>query len=1094
MHLFTQLCVFSKKNILFAGLLGIQYQYVLAKTAQTGDAPYIASPVTLIIKNPDLHQAFSQLNGQAGYSYVYDNGRAKNIKLKDLNYKKVALSRVLKSLQNEVPFSLTVDGASIMVRIEDVKPAVRVKNGIVSGKIVDEKGEPLPGATVKVIETGLGTQTNVDGQYTLSMLPGIYTIEITYISFQTQRVSGVRVTEGQLTPLNVSLKAAAGSLQEVLVTASYQRASIEGLYAKQKNNAAMSDGITAEQISRTPDNNTAQVLKRVSGLQVSQNKYVVVRGLSDRYNNVLLNDNQLPSSEPNRRDFAFDMVPSALVDNIVVNKTATPDLPGEFTGGLVQITTKDIPEEDFINVTIGQGFNSQATGKDFIGGYRGSANYLGFTNKYQKQPEGMSFGEYNVLANKIAGNQASAAEKSAAANFLGSFPDNWKMQRYKAQPIQNYAFSMGKTIPLKDDRIGFVAALTYRNEQTADVDDQYYPTVLDYKGTDYDFTTLLGGSANIGYTSGTNKWVIKNTYNRRFTDKLFRFSGIDFMSSNARMNGYTAQTLLNELFQSSLHGEHALGKRVVKLDYNFGISTINRDQPNNRIMSMRGLPVTSPGPDNYFEYNFNDFQPEYGSVFYTKLNETRFTYQANVQVPFKWLKRNQSFKIGYQGNYRKADYHADLYRIKNVPGADNQFNGLAYDRVYNNQNLIVQKLFFVPFIGNGKQSENGSASGYNGNQHLNAYYAMVDVAPVKHLRITGGIRLEQNTQRVNTNTLGAVTDPNEVRPIVDSLITLKKNDWLPSVNVIYALTPKMNIRSAFYKTVARPDLRELSFFEYFDIGTFRNITGNGLKSTDIRNFDLRYEFFPSPDELISVSGFYKEFKNPIELTFENTSSKPQLIYRNLAAAKDIGFEVDLRKSLGLVNPETAFWKKLYLSGSFTWVHATVELDRAAAVDGDGNPISTKRNRPLYGQSPYIINGGISYTGKYIGVNATYNRYGKRIVTSTISTAEDEYENPRDVVDLQFSYRFLKQQRAELRLNISDLLNQQLITYKNQYGPGNATYPERTPSVKPYPGDGTAEYPAEQLDPKGTAYNAPYDVVTFRRKNGTNYVLNFIYRF
>jgi len=1050
-----------------------------------------AQLITINKSNVAIPAVLQEIRKQSGYDFFYNTGLFKNAKPVTISLHNVAIEKALTKCFEGQPYTFTIKDQIVVV-----KPTLQ-KPGKISGKILDDKGETLPGASIKIIEAGAGAQASVDGSYTISLKPGIYTLEVSYLSFQTQRITGIEVSEGKNTLLDIAMKPGASGLKEVIVTASYKRASVAGLYARQKNNAGMSDGITAEQISRTPDNNTAQVLRRVSGLQVSQNKYVVVRGLSDRYNSVLLNGNQMPSTEPNRRDFAFDMIPSSLVDNIVVNKTATPDLPGEFTGGLVQVTTKDIPDENFVTLSAGSGVNSRSTGENFIGGQRSSSNYLGFANDDQKKPEGMTFRQYNVLASKILNGKgdeaATAVEKQQSAQFLGRFPDNWAMRKYTARPIQNYALSFGRSLPVNNSRLGIIAALTYRNEQTADQDDQYSPTVSDYKGTDYVFTTLLGGSLNLGYTFGKNKITLKNTYNRRFTDKLYQYSGIDIINSEIPISNYAAQTLINELFQTSLSGEHVLGSTGIKLDYNGAISTLERDQPNSRIMYRRGPSNDSGFPDNYYEYNFNDYQVDMGSVFYSHLAEKRYAYQANVMVPFKFFGLNQSFKTGYQGSYRKADYGADSYRIRNMPGADNGFGGLAYTDVYNNRNFADQQLFLVPFIGGGESLKNGSATGYDGAQNLDAFYGMLDVKPTKNLRLIGGFRMEKNSQRVFTNTQGKASGPNEVAPIVDSLISVKKTDWLPSVNAIYALTPKMNIRAAYYQTVARPDLRELSFFSYFDFDVFRTISGSNLKPTQIKNYDLRYEFYPSPDEIISVSGFYKKFTNPIELSIVPTSAQPLLIYKNLASAKDRGLEIDFRKSLRFVSGASDFFKNLYLSGSFTWVDASVDLGAGSAVDESGKPVESKRDRPLYGQSPYIINGGINYTGKHFGFNAVYNRYGKRIVYATAYTSTDEYENPRDVIDLQLNYKFLKQQRAELRFNISDLLNQTLLIYQNLYGP-NAAYPERTASVKPYPGDGDVAYPANQLDPKGTAYNAAYDVVTFKRKNGTNYTLNFIYRF
>ncbi|TCC96570.1 TonB-dependent receptor [Pedobacter hiemivivus] len=954
------------------------------------------------------------------------------------------------------------------------------KPGKISGKIVDDKGEPLPGASIKIVELNKRIQSNVDGSYQVSVPSGNYTLEVSYMSFQTKRIADVLVKEDLLTKLDIVLNPATNALSEVVVRSSYRKESINGLYARQKNNAALSDGITAEQISRSPDNNTAQVLRRVSGLQISQNKYVVIRGLSDRYNNLLLNGAPMPSSEPNRRDFAFDMVPSALVDNIVVNKTATPDLTGEFTGGLVQITTKDIPEENFTQFSVGSGYNTRATGKDFTSLGRSKNAYLGFADGKYDKPKGMTFQQYNQIVSQVEDRQNVDQRKQAAA-FLGTLPDNWAMRKYTAMPMQNYQLSLGRAIPIKENQLGIIAALTYRNEQEADQNDRYETYTLDYKGTDYTFSTTLGGSLNLAYRFGKNKITLKNTYNRKFSDLLYQFEGHDINNSSIVSN-YSNVTVINQLFQSVLSGEHTLGKRGIKLDWQGSLADLSRDQPYTKIMDRRRGDIGSFEPE-YYSYSFSDRQASLGSLYYSDLKEKSYSWATNAQLPFKLLGLMQSFKAGYQGKYRTADFGADIYRIRSLAPATSSpidYSGYAYYDVYNPVNFASGDLYLYPISGSGKDvSTSGSGQGYKGFQRLNAFYGMFDLKFTKQLRLIAGMRAERNDQNISG------LNPTNGK---EELVSLKKTDWLPSANLIYSLTDQMNVRLAAYKTVARPDLRELSSFEYFDPIIMRNISGNNLKSTTVENLDLRYEFYPAPGEIISVSGFYKKFKDPIELQLFQTSGRPEYRYVNLEGARDIGIELDLRKSLNFIMPESGLLKNIYVSGSLTWLKATVDL--APTQDSTG---VYKRDRPLYGQSPYIINGGISYTGKHFGINALYNRYGKRIVYAATAQSYDEYERPCDIVDLQFSYKFLKQQRAEVKFNISDLLNQQLLIYQNRYAPGHPVYKEGDPSVQDAPGVGY-KLADGQPDPEGLNYNAGYDVVTARRRNGTNFSLSFSYKF
>ncbi|MEO3407841.1 TonB-dependent receptor [Mucilaginibacter sp. CAU 1740] len=1068
--------------------------YAVTKANAQANVSQLRNPVSLTIAAANLDDVLVQLKKQSTYDFFYDKEAAKKVKVNNLKFSNAPMGNVLTDLKKNLSLEYDLEGKEISVRIEKrpiQTPSKQQKDGKITGKVLDDKGETLPGATIKLVEANKAIQSAPDGSYLFVIAPGTYTIEITYISFQSQRISAILVNADKSTLLDIAMKPAQNALSEVVIKSDYKKASVEGLYARQKNNASMSDGITAEQISRTPDNNTAQVLTRVSGLQVSQNRFVVVRGMSDRYNNVMLNGSPLPSSEPNRRDFAFDVIPSSLVDNIVVNKTATPDLTGEFTGGLVQITTKDIPDENYVQLTIGGGYNSRATGKDFISGYRGTANYFGFANDYQRKPTGMSLGEYDNLALLIAGNTATANQKAQGAKFLSTLPDNWALRKYTAQPIQSYQFTAAHSFPFKDNStLGIVAALTYRNEQLNNQHDVNQLGTRDYKGTDYIFNTLWGGSINLGYASGKNKFTLKNTYNRRFNDKYFTFSGNNEENS-VYANAYSNQTVINQLFQTNFTGEHTLGKRGIKADYGFALATVNRDQPFTRLMyQYRTKNIQNT---DYYFYNFNDGGFSNGNIFYSNLAEKRYTWQGNLSFPFRFNQLNHTVKLGYQGSYRRADFGADFYRIKNTDGFfDNRYDGLAYYDVYNSSQFANGSLFLFPTVAQGNGiTRNDAGTGYKGRQNLNSFYGMVDVKPVKDLRLIAGVRYERNQQNVFTTTRGKAL-PGGVYPLVDSLIQSKNNDWLPSVNAIYALNPKMNIRAAYYKTIARPDFRELSFFSYFDYDLFASVSGGNLKRTTVQNYDLRYEFYPSPGEILSISGFHKKFTNPIEVVVSTSASRYQY-YVNLQSAKNTGFEIDARKSLNFISP-SSFLKDIYLSGNFTYIDASVDLGNAFTKDPDGKLVSAKRNRPLIGQSPYIINAGILYTGKHFGFNTTYNRFGRRIVFASPDRSEDLYENGRDVIDLQLSYKFMKDNKAEFRLNVSNLLNSQMFYYRNHYKSANPDNTQLIPSVQPYPGASEEPLPAEQIDPKGTKYNAKYDTKIYTWQYGTTSTLNFIYRF
>jgi len=290
------------------------------------------------------------------------------------------------------------------------------QTGKISGVVSDKKtGETLIGVTVKIKGTTKGVSTDVDGKYTLqAMANGKHTLEFSYVGYQTKEVSDVEVKAPSVTSLNIVLSEAGGqNLQEVVVKASFKQESVNSLYAQQKNSALISDGISSDQIKKSPDKNTSDVLKRISGATIQDNKFVVVRGLSDRYNTATLDGSTLPSTEANRKAFSFDIVPSNLVDKITISKTATPDLPADFAGGAVQISTKDIPDQNFLSLGVGYGYNSQSTFKDFLGTKKNALAYLGYEDGSKQLAE-------NFPSREAIANGTLSSAKNIAA--LKSFP------------------------------------------------------------------------------------------------------------------------------------------------------------------------------------------------------------------------------------------------------------------------------------------------------------------------------------------------------------------------------------------------------------------------------------------------------------------------------------------------------------------------------------------------------------------------------------------------------------------------------------------------------------------------------------------------
>ncbi len=1073
--------LFGQHLVLAAQSYKLLQQQVTVKTART-----------------TMAEVIKRLQAQTSLSYVYDPHYLEQCRVPAMDYTAAKLGAVLEYLDRHAAVDIEYDNNTVAIRKGHVEPEMKKENeGSIAGRVINNRNEPLPGVTI-IIEGGSGTTTGVDGNYSMQLPPGKYTLVFRYVSFSTRKVTDIEVKPRQATRLNVLMTASPSSLKEVVVTASYQRASVEGLYALQKNNAAVSDGISAEQIRATPDNNAAQVLKRVNGLTVQDDKFVTVRGLSERYNNVIMNGASLPSTEPNRRNFSFDVIPSALIDNIVVNKTATPDMPSEFAGGLVQVNTRNIPDRNFLSLTVGTGINTNSTGRDLYSTKRGGRDYLGFDDGTRRW--------WNHSWNADEFRQAVVSgDKTKRSELERRIPNNWGLYKYAYSPVQNYQLAGGRKFALKDgvSSFGVTLAGTYRHEEGVTDEVRSYPTYYNYNNSKtYNFASSLGAVMNIGFQTKGHRVAFKNLYNRRFSNETNVYEGMDWSSVVSPLRHYINVTLINSLWQHRLEGEHLLGKRI-KFEWSADHITLRREQPDTR--SSRGRTtgtamgdVKESAQGQYRNYFLNDalgYMTEGINVFNAMLTEKRQNVTAGVTVPFTLAGTAQSLKAGYAGVFRDVDYKSQNYRLLMDPGTQYRpgyKDTLAFGKAdYELHTPALLQPGLLQYLPTGSGTGGFRGDDYKGKQQIHAAYLMADLKFLQHFRLIGGVRMEQSNMDVH----GVAYNPLNGLP-VDSLVKYRKTDWLPSANLVYALNDKMSIRLAYSKTLARAEFRERAPYIYYEFKERAEYFGAvGLKDASINNYDLRYEFYPGPGEVMSVSAFYKQFKDPVEIVGAwSATMDPRLFYFNLKSSTNVGFEVDLRKSLGFMNPASKWLRQVYVSANGSWMKAKVKynsndlLRAASGITGQGNLEKTaadSRDRPLQGLSPYVINAGIGYFGDIFGANVVYNRYGERIVTAGFQPWEDLYENPRDVIDLQLSANLLRR-RMQVRFNISDLLQQDGILYMNRLV---------TKLKDPQPGDDENILgPASDNDPKGNRLNKGMDYVRQRWFKGRNLSLNVTYTF
>ncbi|WP_324757597.1 TonB-dependent receptor [Sphingobacterium thalpophilum] len=936
----------------------------------------------------------------------------------------------------------------------ETKPAPKTEpkqqqNGRISGKVVDDRGEPLPGASVKIVQTNQAVQSSVDGTYNFSLTPGSYTIEVSFLSFQTKRITQVEVKAGQTTSLNIVLNPATNELSQVVVTGNFKKESVAGLYAEQKNRASMSDGISAEQIARTPDNNVGTVLKRVSGINTIDNKYVVVRGMAERYNQSMVDGISVPSTDLNRRNFSFDVVPAELVSNVVVNKTATPDQSSEFSGGQVIVNTLAIPQSNFTSISLGTGFNSQSTGKDMtvIGG-RGKYDYIGFDDGERKSPGSI---EYWVFPKSGIGNdnptdyEPTALEQSKRFN-----PNGFKLYNQAAKPNQNYRLTIGRVYDLNENhKIGFVAGVTYRNTQ--EINNYRSNRGLDYLGTNVDsdtssvgkmskFNSTWGATVNGGWQNQSHKLGIRNIYTRMLSDESYDVYKRQNDMLEIKQRNLFADPIFTDILQNKLEGEHKLTERGLMFSWSAARTSVSQEHKDLRNFTYN-LTATVDGQDIYQSpvlANTNRLGTGFNFDYrvWTTVKQIDYNWAANLSHPFNFLNDKSLVKIGYAGwdkNREQGTLLANLYSAYT-----GKFFDLAdpYEIVLapENQGWGQDKGYYFA------NAEN-SGDQYKGNSKYHAYYAMLDQRFFQKLRLVYGLRAENfNSRNRQLAEIERRRRFEEMYPDVSYSgpapeETGEKNwNFLPSINLTYSLTDQMNIRAAYAKTMIRPDLRETSVMAFVDPLLRGEISGGNLASTKINNYDLRYEWYPQTGEIISVSGFYKDFKDPVELY--KSPDLDKYYFGNSKSAVNYGLEAEIRKSLGFV-ADKQWLRNLTLFGNATIMRSEVTTEGDKEVDlpeggTEWQKYENKIKRPLFGQSPYIVNAGITYDSRYFGLNAVFNRSGYRAYTVQFEPGSVEYELGRNVIDLQLSTRLLKQ-KLEIRLNISNLLDNAAIYYINAGG-------------------------------------------------------------
>jgi hypothetical protein len=850
--------------------------------------------------------------------------------------------------------------------------------GRIAGTVVDvATGRAVSGASIEIVGTTVRAVSDLEGRYRTPPIPaGLQTLQVSMLGFATLRIDSVQVPANEVVNVPVALQPSAIQLEGVTVSVTGQRASsAAGLLAVQKNAAAVTDGISAEQMSRSPDSDAADAMIRMSGVSVVDGKFVIVRGLAERYSNTLLNGVEIASPEPARRIVPLDIFPSGLLESIVTSKTATPDMPGDFAGGSVNIKTKDFPERRIFELKVSQGYNSLTTFKSLpVFTRSGLRDYTGFDggNRYLNPVDWAG-----IDPNR----------------FAESIRPAWRPGLSQVYPDMGMAVHLGDQLGEFERALGFVLSFDYGYKTSYQADDYFalvepttgLPTVeaLTVEGTT---VAEWGGVANATLRLGPSHTLgIKNLLTQESEEYVMSQRAFDPEVQDGFGNvlqRHQVRYIERSFLQSQLVGQHRFSWPFEsRLDWTLTGSRAIRDEPENRTLVYAFDRVNGLG------YRLTNSE---NNNFWFRFHEDRILGgDVNLTLPIGSLFGDTDivFKTGVSARIKERDFDAHLFNL--VPGSSPP-DGLDVL-------TLPPELVMAPEnVGRNVRLDRlgTGAFPYTSDDQVTAAFAMLDLPLPLGIRLVGGARVEQwnlDVKPSNPN-LGHIFPPT----------SRNVRDLLWSANLALPLSDRMNLRAAGYRTISRPDPREIAR------GTFGAVAGKcstasnaDLNRATIINGDVRWEWYPGPGEIISISGFYKYFVDPFIEVVAIQSLECVITPYNARNASNVGGEVELRKGLGFIGSAL---ENFAVGGNFTYVDGSADLIAANGI--------AQLDLPLQDQSRYLVNGSLYYTNPDRGLSASLlvNYFDDRVTLygvfiPGVGKTPDIIEKGRATLDFKLTKQF-----------------------------------------------------------------------------------------
>ena len=912
--------------------------------------------------------------------------------------------------------------------------------GTINGVVRDlATGETMPGVNVIIEGTLRGASTDADGRFTIpSVTPGTCNLVFSFISYKPLRMEGVIVKAGSVTSFDAGMEDQSVELDDIVVVATKRTDSEVSVMNSIKNSPVVVSGVSAQLISRTQDKDASEVVRRLPGVSIVDDRFIVVRGLSSRYNNVWLNNSTAPSLEADVRSFSFDLIPSSMIENIFILKSPTAELPADYSGGFIKISTTGIPSGNGFSVSYGTALRQYATFGDFLSEKGSKTDWLTAGVKHRDLPDAMPahLDTYESATNP--------AIRERVTELGRSLNNSWEAVSSTALPDQKFSLGMTRRFEKGNFIAGNVTSFTYSYSNTFRkvLNNSYsiYNYAYDTPGILDEFTDMqYKSSARVGlmhnwtvYPIQGMKAEFRNFFTSTSGSGVTMREGLDWYNNGRSVRSGEIRYTHRLIYSGQLGLEQMFNEGNTIIDFTAGYALSSRNEPDIR----RYRYISSDGETSPYILLFGN-NPDLSSVsrMWLGLDETNYSGMLNFL---------HKFSVGNSvGGEIKTGLLAET-RTRSFSARNFGYATSEDTSPFSATSLPVQEIFAPANINlvNGLRLKEITAlsDSYSASAGVLAGYASLRMRFSHRADMSVGLRIEKDRQELDSYRQGTTTP---VRVVRDTL------NIFPSANFAWNLSSANLVRFTYGMSVNRPEFREMAPFYFVDFDQNAGIYGNeDIKQAYVHNFDLRYELYPGNNETFNAGIFFKHFINPIEVAIRG-NNPTQFSFDNISSAYSFGLETEARKNLGFI---TERLEKLTAVVNLSLIKSSVAFDR-----------------PLQGQSPYIVNMGLFWqdTDRGFMASLVYNRIGKRIIAvgrpspNEWESIPDIYEMPRNEADLAVSKKI--GEKLEVKAGIKDLFGEKVVFQQrvntlvdmSYYGGDGTKLFDRTQNTRSY-------YPGRQF--------------------------------